>query len=125
MQKFTFPLEFPHVEMHQKMRISARWEIHNFWCISTCGNARSHVNFHIGKSVFPPARIYTYFCAFPHAVIHLKMCKSTSAEYTFPHVGIHIKLCISACGNTRKFVFIRTVDIHIFWCISTSGNSQF
>ena len=83
MRKFTFPLEFPLVEIHQKMSISARWEIHNFSCISTCGNARSHVNFHMGKSVFPPVRIYTYFCVFLHAVIHLKLCKSVSAEIYF------------------------------------------
>ena len=90
MRKFTFPLEFPHVKIHQKMSISARWEIHNFWCISTCGNARSHVNFHMRKSVFPPVRIYTYFCVFLHAVIHLKLCKSASAEIHF-----------SSCGNSH------------------------
>ena len=110
MRKFTFPLQFPHVEIHQKMSISACWEIHNFWCISTCGNARSHVNFQMGKGVFPPARIYTYFCVFPHAVIHLKLCKSASAEIHFfsclmweftlncvsPHAVIHQNLCKSA-----------------------------
>ena len=90
MRKFTYSLKFPHVEIHQKISFSARWEIHNVWCISTCGNARSHVNFHMGKSVFPPVRIYTYFCVFLHAVIHLKLCKSTSAEIHF-----------SSCGNSH------------------------
>ena len=77
MRKFTFPLEFPHVEIHQKMCISACWEIHNFWCISTCGNTRSHVNFHMWKRVFL-RRGFT-----------------------------HILLCISTCGNSLKTVQIR------------------
>ena len=131
MRKFTFPLEFPHVEIHQKMSISARWEIHNFWCISTCGNARSHVNFHMGKGVFPPARIYTYFCVFPHAGNSLKTVQIRVRgntlflmwEFTLncvsPHAVIHQNLCKSA---QRIYTFSSAfpqVEIHNYKCRST------
>ena len=125
------PLEFPHVEIHQKLSISARWEIHNFWCISTWGNAGSHVNFHMGKGVFPPARI-----------LHILLCISTCGnslksvqihvhgntlflmwEFTLkcisPHAVIHQNLCKSAQGIYTFSSAFPQVEIHNYKCRST------
>ena len=136
MRKYTFPLEFPHVEIHPKMSISARWEIHNFWCISTCGNARSHVNFHMGEK-----------CISAGADLHILLCISTCGnslktvqirvrgntlflmwEFTFncvsPHAVIHQNLCKSA---QRIYTFSGSfpqVEIHNYKCISTHAEYQ-
>ena len=79
MWKYTKKWVFPHVGKSTIFGVFPRAEMHDLMWI-----------FHIGKSVFPPVRIYTYFCVFLHAVIHLKLCKSASAETHF-----------SSCGNSH------------------------
>ena len=77
-QKFTSPLEFPHVEIHQKMSI---------YCC-TLGNPQLLVYFHMRK--------FMISCEFPHGDRRI----SAGAD-------LHILLCISTCGNSLKTVQIR------------------
>ena len=122
--KFTNPLVNWHAEIHFPARISACGTPNNEY-FHTLGNpqflvyfhmrnARSHVNFHMGKGIFPPARIYTYFCVFSHAVIHLKLCKSASADIHF-----------SSCGNSHSTVYLR-MRLYTKICVNShSGYTHF
>ena len=98
MRIYTYNCEFPLVEMHPKMCLSAV-RIYTF-----CGDTQFNVNVHMWKSVFPRTRICTVLSEFPHVEIHKSMCKSAPRKYAFPHVEIHMRSCISACGNTPKIV---------------------
>ena len=104
MRIYTYNCEFPLVEMHPKMRISAVRIYTFFWCITACGDTQFNVNVHMRKSVFPRTRICTVLSEFPRVEIHKSMCKSALWKYAFPHVEIHMRSCISACGNTPKIV---------------------
>ena len=108
MRKSTFPLEISACAKTPKNEyFGTLMGNPQFLVYSTCGNAQSHVNFHMGKSIFPLVRIYTYFCEFPHAVIHLKLQIRVRGNALFlmwelilncvsPHTVIHQNLCKSA-----------------------------
>ena len=132
MRIYTYNCEFPLVEMHPKMRISAvriytffgvlpHVEIHSFFFraaeirVSTCGNSHEIVYFRMWKYTknceFPNMRKYTFFGVFPHAEIRagkwISACQFTSGFVNFrgeKRAGIHVFLLISACGNTRGYV---------------------
>ena len=94
MRIYTYNCVFPLVEMHPKMRIIRCADIHNFWCITTCGDTQFNVNSFTRKSVFPRTRICTVLSELPHAEIHKSMCKSAHREIRF-----------STCGYSHKFVY--------------------
>ena len=64
-------------------------DIHNFWCITACGDTQFSVNSFTRKSVLPRTRICTVLSELPHVEIHKSMCKSAHWEIRFSTMDIH------------------------------------
>ena len=69
-------------------------DIHNFWCITACGDTQFNVNSFTRKSVCARTRICTVLSELTHVEIHKSMCKSAHGEIRF-----------STCGYSHKFVY--------------------
>ena len=110
MRIYTYNCEFPLVEMHPKMCLSAVRIYPFLWCSTACGDTQFNVNSFTRKSVFPRTRICTVLSEFPHVEIHTSMCKSAPRKYAFPHVEIHMRSCISECGKTPHYKLLPQVQ---------------
>ena len=121
-REFRFSRVFPHVEMHEKSCIPARFsprkftnplvnwhaEIHFPAWISACGNTPKNEYFRtLGNPqflVYFHMRKCTISCEFPHGESRI-----------FAGADLHILLCISTCGNSLKTVQIRVFTLN---CVS-------
>ena len=95
MRIYTYNCEFPLVEMHPKMCISAVRIYTNFGVLPHA-EIYSLLWIPTRKSVFPRTRICTVLSELPHVEIHKSMCKSAPAEIRF-----------SPCGNSHEIVHSR------------------
>ena len=88
-------------------------DIHNFWCITACGDTQFNVNSFTRKSVFPRTRICTVLSELPHVEIHKSMCKSAHGEIRF-----------STCGYSHKFVYFHMRKCTQNWEFSNTVHSN-
>ena len=117
------------------MSISPHWEIHNFWCISACGNAPSNVNFQLEKRISTCADLRIFLCISTSGnllkTVQIRICRNTlflmrefSLSSISTHVVIHQTLCKSA---QRKYTFsgaFPQVEIHNYKCMSSYAENQ-
>ena len=88
-------------------------DIHNFWCITACGDTQFNVNSFTRKSVFPRTRICTVLSELLHVEIHKSMCKSAHGEIRF-----------STCGYSHKFVYFHMRRCTQNWEFSNTVHSN-